>query len=222
MEATGWKGDFNKAVSGMHAMISAQIIRGIQEKVDSGEAFTAEERWTNPSMEYARRLSPNGETAQAVENLYFLAMLLLRAVAISKERILDDQKAGFINDMDSAKLSRLFDAALLSDGMAESVSVPAQTFRDHATKDKATLESLWEARMRTRELLRVMNCVQCNKCRLHGKIAAMGVSTALQILVGWTGEGQEPRKVQRVEIATLLTTLDKCSRAIDLCLRMQT
>ena len=215
-----WKADFNKAVSGLHAIVSAQIIRGIQEKVDSGEAFTPDERWTNPTMEFSRRLSPSGETPQAIENLYFLSMLLLRAVSQCKERILNDQRLGAIDDLGSEALQNLFDSPLLNDAMADKVSAASTKLQYHATRDKDSVESLWEARMRTRQLLRIMNCVQCNKCRLHGKIAAMGVSTALQILLGWTGQGADPQTVQRVEIATLLTTLDKCTRAIDVCLRM--
>lgn len=216
-----WKADINKAISGLHAMISAQIIRGIQEKIDSGEPFTADEKWRDPTAEFARRLSPTGETPQAIENLYFLCMLLLRAVAESKERILEDQKAGCMDDVGSQALLSLYDTALLGPESAAKVSVASQKLHDHATKDEDSVEALWEARLRTRDLVRIMNCVQCNKCRLHGKISTMGVSTALQILVGWTGEGQDPRQVQRVEIATLLTTLHKCCSAIDLCLKMQ-
>ena len=216
-----WKAAYNKAVSGMHAIVSAQIIRGIQEKIDSGEAFTSEERWRNPAMEFSRRLSPNGDTPKAIENLYFLSMLVLRAVAQSKQRFLDDQRAGRIDNIERNALNSLFGVSLLSDEMAEKVSSAPRKLLDLATKDADSVSGLWEARMRTRELLRVMNCVQCNKCRLHGKVVTMGVSTALQILLGWDGKGQDPQKVQRVEMATLLTTLDKCSRAIDLCLRMQ-
>ena len=216
-----WKADFNKAVSGLHAIVSAQIIRGIQERVDSGEGFTADEKWTNPSTEFSRRLSQSGETPQALENLYFLSMLLLAAVAQCKERILNDLRAGAIDDLGIDALQNLFDSPLLSGNVAESVSLAAHKLQYHATIDKDSVESLWEARMRTRQLLRIMNCVQCNKCRLHGKITTMGVSAALQILLGWTGQGVDPQNVQRVEIATLLTTLDKCTRAIDVCLRMQ-
>ena len=217
-ESDSWKADFNKAVSGLHSLVSAQIIRGIQEKIDLGEPFTPEEKWTDPSAEFTRRLSSRGETPQAIENLYFLCMLLLRAVAKSKDRILEDQRSGVMNNVDSAALQGLFESSLLSDAAADKVGVASEKLRFHATREQ---DILWEARMRTRELQRIMNCVQCNKCRLHGKIATMGVSAALQILVGQTGEGKDPRQVQRVEIATLLTTLEKCCRGIDLCLRMQ-
>lgn len=213
-----WKADFNKAVSGLHAIISAQIIRAIRERIEAGEEFSADEKWRDPVVEYKRRLSPQGETPQAIENMYFLAMLLLRAVSQSKDRILDDQRAGYLDDVSSQALQSLFDSSLLGD---DTVNVASQKLRDHATQDQDAVESLWEARMRTRELLRIMNCVQCNKCRLHGKISVMGVSTALQILVGPNGQGKDPRQVQRVELATLLTALDKCCRGIDLCLKMQ-
>lgn len=177
-----WKADYNRAVSGLHSMISAQIVRGIQEKIDSGEEFSPDEVWTDPAVEFSRRLSPQGETPQAIENLYFLYMLLLRATVEAKDRFLDDQREGCMDDIDTESLRSLYEASLLSDDSAGKVSVAAQKLHDHATKDSDSVEALWEARMRTRDLLRIMNCVQCNKCRLHGKIATMGVSTALQIL----------------------------------------
>jgi len=70
--------------------------------------------------------------------------------------------------------------------------------------------------MRCRDLLRIVNCVQCNKCRLHGKVAIMGLSTALQILVGRKGEGSDVEKIHRVGLAALIATLDKFSRAAEL------
>ena len=39
---------------------------------------------------------------------------------------------------------------------------------------------VWKVRLRTRDLLRIMNCVQCNLCRLHGKVLACGLASALQ------------------------------------------
>lgn len=217
-----WKADYNKAVSGLHSMVSAQIILGIKEKLDANAAFGADEIWRDPQVEFRRRLSTEGETPEALENLYFLHMLLLRAVTQAKDRFLDDQKAGWMNDLNSKSLRNLFEATVLSSQDAASkVNVASQKLHDHATKDRDSVEALWEARMRTRELLRIMNCVQCNKCRLHGKISSMGLSTALQILLGWTGEGQDPRQIQRVEMAALLTTLHKSARAIELCITMQ-
>ena len=41
--------------------------------------------------------------------------------------------------------------------------------------------------------MRIINCVQCSKCRLHGKVAVLGLSTALQVLLGEDGEGASER-----------------------------
>jgi hypothetical protein len=211
-----WKADFNKAVSGLHAMISAQVIRGIQEKFDSGEKWTNDEIWRDPKAEFARRLGPEGDTPLAMENLYFCFMLLLTAASKAKDRLLQDSATGKMEEI--PELQAILSFPLLGD---EAVAVASNSLHAHAVKDSASKVSLWEARMRSRDLLRIMNCVQCNKCRLHGKISVLGLTTALQILVGQSGEGGDPDRVHRVELAALMTTLHKFSRAIKICQEMQ-
>lgn len=214
-----WKADFNKAVSGLHSMISAQVILGIQEKIDSGEEFTDDERkWSDPVAEYRRRLSPSGETPLAVENLYFCFMLLLSAVKKASNRLQADCQSGKIDQAAANVLPAILSSPLLND---DSVSIASKKLHDHAVKDSASVNELWEARLRTRDLFRVINCVQCNKCRFHGKISAMGLSTALQILIGRTGEGGDVNRIHRVELAALLSALYKFSRTIALCQEMK-
>ena len=207
-----WKADFNKAVSGVHSMISAQIIRGIQDREASGQGFSSEEKWIDPAKEFERRLSPQGDTPLAMENLYFCYMLCLSAASKVRERLLQDCDSGRIEA--DQELRPILDFPLLENSSVEAAS---RKLHDHAVQDSASASQLWEARMRTRELLRIMNCVQCNKCRFHGKIAMMGFSTALQILVGKTGEGGDAKRVHRVELAALMTTLYKFSRALETC-----
>ena len=207
-----WKADFNKAVSGVHSMISAQIIRGIQDRLANGQEFSADEKWTDPAKEFERRLSPHGQTPLAMENLYFCYMLCLSAANKAREKLLQDCDSGRIEA--SQELRPVLDFPLLANPSVEAAS---RKLHDHAVQDSASASQLWEARMRTRELVRIMNCVQCNKCRFHGKIAMMGFSTALQILVGQTGEGGDAKRVHRVELAALMTTLYKFSRALETC-----
>lgn len=213
-----WKADFNKAVSGLHSMISAQIVRGISDKIEEGEPFTEKEIWRDPQKEFERRLSPSGETPLAIENLYFYFMLLLTAVNKAKLRLLEDCASCKIDKETAKDLKAALSSPLLDES---SVGVASRKLHDHAVKDSDSVGALWEARMRTRELLRIMNCVQCNKCRLHGKISVASLSTALQILMGRTGEGEDPDRIHRVELATLMTSLHKASRAIKLVHQMQ-
>jgi Endoplasmic Reticulum Oxidoreductin 1 (ERO1) len=209
-----WKADFNKAVSGLHSMISAQVNRGIQERVENGEAFTDDEVWRDPNAEFQRRLSPQGETPLALENLYFAYMLLLKAASKAKSHLLYDVQSGKISADAGYALQSILDDPLLND---ESVGVAFKKLHHHAVMDTDSKAALWEARMRARELGRIMNCVQCNKCRLHGKVSIMGLSTALQILVGEDGEGGDINSLHRVELATLMATLHKFSTAVDFC-----
>lgn len=213
-----WKADFNKAVSGLHSMISAQVIRGIEEKIVAGEEFTDEEQWRDPAFEFKRRLSPEGETPLALENLYFCYMLLLTGVERARDRLLQDCNSGKIDQEAAMELRPILSFPLLDD---PNIRVASQKLHDHAVKDSDSIGALWEARMRTRELMRIMNCVQCNKCRLHGKISVLGLSTALQVLLGRTGEGGDATRVHRVELAALMTTLSKFSNAVSFCQKMQ-
>ena len=214
-----WKADFNKAVSGLHSMISAQVVRGIQERIDTGEGFNKDEAWTEPMKEFQRRLGPKGETPLAIENLYFTYMLLLTAVSKARTRLLRDAESGKFSADEAQDLTAVLASPLLDN---PSVGAASTKLHDHAVKDSDAVGALWEARMRSRELMRIMNCVQCNKCRLHGKVSVMGLSTALQILVGQTGEGGDMARIHRVELAALITTLHKFSRSIDFVQQMQT
>jgi hypothetical protein len=210
-----WKADFNKAVSGVHSIVSAQVARGIQTKIDAGEDFSAEEVWRDPKVEFDRRLGTNGETPMAMENLYFAYMLFLSAVAKAKGKLLADCQSGKIDSAAAPILQGFLSLPILND---PAVEVAAKKLSDHALK---SANSMWEARMRSRDLLRVMNCVQCNKCRLHGKLAMMGLSTALQIHLGRAGEGGDPSRIHRVELAALLSTVYKLSLAVDFCKKMR-
>lgn len=208
-----WKADFNKAISGIHSLISVQVTSGIQEKIEAGEEFTDEEVWRDPKVEFDRRLSKGGEQPMAMENLYFTYMLFLSAAAKAKDKLLADCQSGKIDEDSAAILKGFLSLPVLSD---PAVEVVPKKLHEHAVESK---NNLWEARMRTRDLLRIVNCVQCNKCRLHGKVAMLGMSTALQIHLGRSGEGGDPNRIHRVELAALLSTIYKLSKAVDYCKR---
>lgn len=214
-DGDNWKADFNKAVSGIHSVVSAQVARGIQDKIDAGEEFTPDEVWRDPKVEFDRRLGTHGETPHAMENLYFSYMLLLSATAKVKDKLMADCANGKIDNQSAHVLQEFLSHPILS---SPDVSKPSMRLRNHALQSKS---DLWEARMRSRELLRIINCVQCNKCRLHGKVAMMGLSTALQIHMGKNGDGDDPQRIRRVELAALISTLYKFSQAVDFCRNMR-
>lgn len=190
--ANRWKRDFNRAFSGLHASISSHILADIG-KTDEAEALA----------QWRRRIrdEPGAET-----NLYFTYMLLLSAVDEIRERL---DTCTFLGDERVQPVVRkLSDSAILHD---ETIARAAENLRAHARGSAALV---WKARLRTRDMLRIMNCVQCNLCRLHGKVAALGLSTALRVLLGDEGEGEDPYALHRVEIGALVATAGKLGAAV--------
>eukprot|EP00976_Prorocentrum_cordatum_P002501 48558-Prorocentrum_minimum.AAC.1 len=58
----------------------------------------------------------------------------------------------------------------------------------------------------------VMDCIACQKCKLHGKLQLLGIGTALKILL--VPEPQIATSLAREELVALLNTLGKFSHAI--------
>lgn len=55
----------------------------------------------------------------------------------------------------------------------------------------------------------ILNCVECEKCRLFGKMQTYGVGTALKILLGY------PTPYKRNEIVALFNVFNKISMSVD-------
>ena len=61
-------------------MISVHIIKGIEDKIENEEEFDEDCQWTDPMVEYKRRLGSNGNTPDTLQNMYFTFILLLSVV----------------------------------------------------------------------------------------------------------------------------------------------
>lgn len=139
-----WKRDFNRAVGGLHSAISGQVVRSMDEEGEHEFAL----------REYRRRLR---EQPGAVENLYYGAMLLLNACNEASERLVAyDYGEPKVNE----QLSQLLAIPLLCGGC---VGAAQNNLRRHASWQGGV--GLWQARLRARDLMRIMNCVQCSVCR---------------------------------------------------------
>ncbi|KAG8470208.1 hypothetical protein KFE25_008629 [Diacronema lutheri] len=186
--AAEWKRDFNRAVSGLHASISGHVVRSMHAEGDTELAL----------REYRRRLR---EQPGAVENLYYGCMLLLNACNEASDKL---GAYDYGDDAINERLRTLLQIPLLCGGC---VGAAQKNLRRHASWQGGV--GLWQARLRARDLMRIMNCVQCSVCRLHGKVGTLGVNTGMQILLGREGRGGDAARMHRVEVAALITTLHK-------------
>ena len=61
----------------------------------------------------------------------------------------------------------------------------------------------------------LLDCVTCQKCKLHGKVALMGMGTALKILLSPPGLFQSKRAVLTpIEVVALVNSIGKFSSSI--------
>jgi len=196
-----WKRDFNRGVSGIHASVSANIIADIRNEEGDDAAL----------VEYRRRLK---DMPGAIQNLYFTYLLTLCAIEALKPRL---EVCSFLGDKRAPDImNKLLEVDIYNH---PSIQRAASELREHANSSNA---AAWKMRLRTRDLLGVMNCVQCNLCRLHGKVLCLGFAAILQVLLGNKGRGEEdcdenpdPYSLTRVEVGAVLTVAGKLASAIE-------
>ena len=194
----GWKRDFNRLVSGMHAAVNCEIIADVGFG-DEG------------LREYRRRMR---DEPGAILNLYFAYMLTLCAMRDCAGQITN---CGYLGDDAIQPLMRaLTSEALLSSAEVQSA---AADLKAHAASAEAYA---WKFRLRTRHLKMLMGCVECNVCKVHGTVMVIGLASTLQVLLGESGnrdmtrpaeEWPDPLKLDRVQLGSLVATAAKFSRA---------
>lgn len=139
--------------------------------------------------EFARRISDKPEYLEA---LVSTRAFVLAAVQSCSEALL----AYDYGDETEEIMPRLqFILNAPSHVAPETLAIPANTV---------------EIRLRLRELCTAMDCVQCNACRIHGKVASMGLATAFRVL--WASDAG--KNLSRVEVGSLVVFLDKLTEGM--------
>jgi len=192
----GWKRDFNRLISGMHAAVDCDILADI--------GLTDEGR-----DEYRRRLR---DEPGAICNLYFAYMLTLCAIHDCRELF---DNCGYLGDASIQPLMRSLNREPLL------ASIPVQDAARNL-RESASTGAAWKLRLRTRHLKLIMGCVECNICKVHGTVMVIGLASTLQVLLGDDGardatrpdEAQpDPLKLDRVQMGSLVATAAKFGRA---------
>lgn len=156
--ASHYKRDYNRAISGMHAAVHAEILNDL--------GLTKE-----GCAEYRRRLR---DEPGAITNLYFAYMLTLCALHDCRARL---DTCGYLGDGEIVRplMQQLTSAELLSETAVQRAS---RNLRSHAASSSA---EVWRMRMRHRDLTQMMGCVQCDLCRVHGTVMCLGLGATMQV-----------------------------------------
>mmetsp|Transcript_51970 Transcript_51970/g.96160 ORF Transcript_51970/g.96160 Transcript_51970/m.96160 type:complete len:416 (+) Transcript_51970:75-1322(+) len=189
--AAGIQLSLNQALEAMQGSISAHIIRDIE--MNSLEGLNAKE-------EFERRMASRPTLGESLKSTWLLLVAATQEVA---EHSLDTS----LYEEDADALDHAVQA------------IVAEFKKNHVDESynfaaSSTDADLAECRLRFRELCILVECVQCNHCRLHAKIFALGLATAFQVLAGGRGSrGQGP--LFRVEVGALLNALLKVGDALE-------
>lgn len=210
-DENGWRAVFDRSISGMHASIACHVVDDFSE--DDDECLA----------EFRRRLQPEAHP-ERLRNLNFAFSLVLTALREARgalgayafepgDAALDGELRDKVRTLVSASLldepalSKM--APLLREGAVMATECVLAT--DDESGDEFVDETgIWQMRQRSRAMLRAMDCVQCGACRLHGKVAWLGIATAMRIIYGDTSS----KPLARVEVAGLITTLAKLGTAV--------
>lgn len=192
---------FYRLLSGVQSNIAAHVAGNYPVDDDPH----AENPVTKPNLEVYDRML--GRFPERVNNLYFTFVFLLRA--LNKASPLLSQREYSIGDPEvdtrvKQQMQQLLDSRIVRE------CSPSKSFDESimfATPDTAPIKKQFKAHFRN--ISRIMDCVTCEKCRLHGKIQMLGVGTALKILLD-----DKPLDLSRNEILALINMLGKLSNSI--------
>ena len=187
---------FYRLISGLHAEIACHV----------AEYYSNEKNEIAPSTSvFMERV---GNYPERIENIFFVFVFLSRAVNKAAPLLLShNYHTGNTTDLELVqKLMRdLIKSPTISQCSAEQSFDESVMFKE----GKATLKA--EFKKNFQNITRIIDCIGCEKCKLHGKLHILGLGTALKILFA---PDVEQLNLKRNEIIALINTLGKFSHAI--------
>jgi flavocytochrome c len=206
-----------RLLSGLHTSTTLSIAKNYYPPSKK----RGRDSWTpNPSYFYDKF----AENPEYIRNLHFSYTVLLRALKkaqpflsryeIRTGNIVDDETAMIL-------LRRLLDSSILrSCGNVFEAFDESLMFRqedvtnisfDTKSKEVITLQQNFKDVFHN--VSSILDCVQCQQCKLHGKMAMLGYGTALKILF-MTNEELIASSLNRNEIVAFINTIAKMSESM--------
>lgn len=209
-----------RLLSGMHASVNIHI--ALKAKPPK-RGVPGREKW---SADPRRFMEHYGSHPERLRNLHFSFVVLLRALRKAAPALASmDMKLGQDGAEDAkteALMRRLLDTHILSSCSAvfgafdESLLFKVNE-ADRATREAAggvvpvpSLKSQFKGVFHN--ISEVMDCISCQKCKLHGKLQLLGLGTALKVLL--LPEHLHAAALSRSEVVALVNTVAKFSHAI--------
>ena len=146
-----------------------------------------------------------------IRNLHFAYVVTLRALRKASPFLYDYEiRTGDILEDETATvlLHRLLDSGILKSCSNIFSAFDESTMFKESNQDVVSLQQNFKGVFHN--VSSILDCVQCQQCKLHGKMAMLGYGTALKILF----IKPENLELERNEIVALINTIAKLSESI--------
>lgn len=196
-----------RLLSGWHASTSISIAKNYYAP------GTKQKGAWSPNLE--RFMKDIGDHPERAKNLHFSFVVLLRAVRKAAP-FLQSYAFHTGDDKEDAKtkilMSRLLDSQLLSlcSPLFEAFD-ETRLFRSSSPEQRSQLKRQFKSVFRN--ITELVDCVQCQRCRLHAKLFSLGLGTALKILL--SPEDLISSTTSRDDVVALVNVLWKMSDSLE-------
>jgi len=209
---------FYRAVSGMHTSISVTLAQFWW--FDEMDGFA-------PNIEEFKRRFEHSQGAEYVHNLYFVWLLELRALTKAAEYLIGEENIREIFHTGDV-LDDIKTQSMVIDLLTAVKEFPVHFDESSLFQGKNSVEMMEHFRQRMHKTAQVIDCADCEKCRLWGKIQIKGLATAVRILltpseciesnITPAKPGEKPCgkfKLTRGEIVALINSFHKLSNSVE-------
>lgn len=155
-----------------------------------------------------------GQHPDRVKNLHFSFVVMLRAV----KKVAPFLRSYSYSTGDSREdamtkrlVRRLLDSQVLSVCSQLFDAFDESSLFQHGPEHRSQLKRQFKSVFRN--ITELVDCVQCQKCRLHAKVFSLGLGTALKILL--TPPVHIPSTTSRDEVVAMVNVLWKLSEAME-------
>lgn len=196
-----------RLLSGWHASTSISIAKNYYAPGTKQKGGWA------PNLD--RFMKDIGDHPERAKNLHFSFVVLLRAVRKAAP-LLQSYAFHTGDDKEDMKtkmlMSRLLDSQLLSlcSPLFEAFD-ETRLFRSSSTEQRSQLKRQFKSVFRN--ITELVDCVQCQRCRLHAKLFSLGLGTALKILL--SPEDLISTTTSRDDVVALVNVLWKMSDSLE-------
>lgn len=168
-----------RIISGLHTSISTHLSAYYAVPLDAGmEWLQKEPAFTFNHSEYSKRVLQHPER---INNLLFLYEIVAKAIKEIAPVLVNNYTIRSDNITEDLRATTLLKELLININETDLI---------HREKEAMKFFSHYNPKVKEYQkyihnISRIMNCVDCEKCKIFGKMQTYGIGTALKILLGY-------------------------------------